>query len=28
MTGSHKKSKYHANGKEIYIPSLRTATAS
>jgi hypothetical protein len=25
MTGSHKELKYHANVKEVYIPSLRTA---
>jgi hypothetical protein len=26
MIGSHKELKYHANIKEVYIPSLRTAT--
>jgi hypothetical protein len=26
MIGSHKELKYHANVKEVYIPSLRTAT--
>jgi hypothetical protein len=25
MIGSHKELKYHANIKEVYIPSLRTA---
>jgi hypothetical protein len=26
MCGSQKESKYHTNVKEVYIPSLRTAT--